>query len=146
MHQYIGNCQKDNNQGLAPVIGLSVKSTSPVCTSSPFSQFPGYFLSSIVHDKNDMIPTMGLGGTLDHAVSMIVPPSRTVFRETRNFINLGLAQRISVRQKNRISTAHTIQSGHTVRCIPMAVQYEGQIAFPGWWCWKRPYITCRIQC
>lgn len=31
------------------------------------------YLSSIVHDKNDMIPTMGLGGTLDHAVSMIVP-------------------------------------------------------------------------
>ncbi|MEN8209270.1 MAG: MFS transporter [Candidatus Fermentibacteria bacterium] len=31
------------------------------------------YLSSIVHDKHDMIPTMGLGGTLDHAVYMIVP-------------------------------------------------------------------------
>jgi len=31
------------------------------------------YLSSILQGENDMIPTMGLGGTLDHAISMIVP-------------------------------------------------------------------------
>jgi len=31
------------------------------------------YLSSILKEKSDMLPTIGLGGTLDHIISMIIP-------------------------------------------------------------------------
>ena len=31
------------------------------------------YLSGILKEKSDMLPTMGLGGTLDHIVSMLIP-------------------------------------------------------------------------
>ena len=31
------------------------------------------YLSSILKERSDMLPTIGLGGTLDHIISMIIP-------------------------------------------------------------------------